>query len=174
MAWKIAGFCRWRTAWSVRSRMTGSRRSVGTRRMRAMAWLLSSLLASDGGAQPAAPCGSHGPSSSLGSGGRSDRSSLALPVEQTLFEPRHQVVGADSEEGEDDQHHEDAGGVEGAGGAGEEEAQAVLGGEHLTHHGGGEGEGHGDAQPREDPGDARREDDPARDEARRGAHGLDG
>src|SRR5215467_1449569 len=145
MAWKMAGFWRWRTAWSVRSRMTGSRRSVGTRRMRAMAWLLSS-----------------------------DRSSLALPVEQALFEPRHQIVGADREKGEDDQHHEDAGGVEGAGGAGEQEAQAVLGGEHLAHHGGGEGEGHGDAEPREDPGDARREDDPAGDEARRGAHGFDG
>src|SRR5215813_6664527 len=116
MAWKMAGFWRCRTAWSVRSRMSGSRRSVGTRRMRAMAWFLSSSLASGGGAQPAAPCGSHG---------HSDRSSLALPVEQALFEPRHQVVGADSEEGEDDQHHEDAGG---AGGAGEQEAQAVLGG----------------------------------------------
>src|SRR5262245_21505083 len=146
MAWKMAGFWRCRTAWSVRSRMTGSRRSVGTRRMRAMAWLLSSSLASGGGAQPAAPYGSHG---------HSDRSSLALPVKQALFEPRHQVVGADSEEGEDDQHHEDAGGVEGAGGAGEQEAQAVLGGQHLAHHGGGEGQRHRDAQPREDPGDAR-------------------
>src|SRR5258705_11599072 len=125
MAWKMDGFWRCRTASSVRSRSTGSRRSVGTSFTRAMKDSFS------------------------------DRRGLALPVEQALLEPGHEVVGADGEEGEDDEHHEDARGVEGAGSAGKEEAQTVLRGEHLAHYGGGESESHGDAQPREDPRDAR-------------------
>src|ERR1700738_3855938 len=96
MAWKMAGFCRCRTACSVRSRSAGSRRSVGTSLTRAIG---GSCL--DG-------CG------------------LALPVEQALLETGHEVISADGEERQDDQHHEDAGGVEGAGGTREQEAQAVL------------------------------------------------